>query len=377
MGAYIVRRLLLMIPTLLGIMIVSFTITQFAPGGPVEELISRMTNNKVEATARVSNSGSEVNLPGGSPKGTVAQAGTSGQPSENSAYRGGRGLSQKYLDQINKQFGFDKPPVQRFVDMMWSYLRFDFGRSVFRDISVVDLIKEKLPVSITLGLWLTLLGYGISIPLGIAKAIRDSSRFDIWTSAVVLVGYALPGFLIGILLIVLFAGGNFWNIFPIKGLVSPDFATFPWWRQILDYLWHIALPVAAMGLGAFATVTFLTKNSFLDEIAKQYVVTARAKGLTERRILYGHVFRNAMLILIATFPGAFVGAFFGGSLLIETIFSLDGIGLLGFTSVINRDYPVVFATLYVFSLLGLFIALISDLTYAWVDPRIDFESRDV
>jgi microcin C transport system permease protein len=377
MGAYILRRLLLMIPTLLGIMLISFTITQFAPGGPVEELISRMTGNNVEATARVSNSGSEVNLPGGAPKGNVTQAGTNGQASDNSAYRGGRGLSQKYLDQIKKQFGFDKPPVQRFGDMMWSYLRFDFGRSVFRDISVVDLIKEKLPVSITLGLWLTLISYGISIPLGIAKAMRDGSRFEVWSSAVVLVGYALPGFLIGILLIVLFAGGSFWNIFPIKGLVSPDFATLPWWRQILDYLWHITLPVVAMGLGGFATATFLTKNSFLDEVAKQYVVTARAKGLTERRILYGHVFRNAMLILIATFPGAFVGAFFGGSLLIETIFSLDGIGLLGFTSIINRDYPVVFATLYVFSLLGLVIALISDLTYGWVDPRIDFESRNV
>ena len=377
MGAYILRRLLLMIPTLLGIMVISFTITQFAPGGPVEELISRMTNNKVEATARVSNSGSEVNLPGGGLKGAVAQAGTSGQPSNTSAYRGGRGLSQKYLDQIKAQFGFDKPPVPRFLDMMWKYLRFDFGRSVFRDISVVDLIKEKLPVSISLGLWLTLLSYGISIPLGIAKAMRDGSRFDVWSSAVVLVGYALPGFLIGILLIVLFAGGSFWNIFPIKGLVSADIATMPWWRQILDYLWHITLPVAAMSLGAFATATFLTKNSFLDEIAKQYVVTARAKGLSERRVLYGHVFRNAMLILIATFPGAFVGAFFGGSLLIETIFSLDGIGLLGFTSVINRDYPVVFATLYVFSLAGLFIALISDLTYAWVDPRIDFESRNL
>jgi microcin C transport system permease protein len=325
-----------------------------------------MTGNNVEATARVTNSGTEV-----------AQADSSGQSGDNSAYRGGRGLSQKYLDQIRKQFGFDKPPVQRFLDMMWNYARFDFGRSVFRDISVVDLIKEKLPVSISLGLWLTLLSYGVSVPLGIAKAMRDGSRFDVWSSAVVLVGYALPGFLIGILLIVLFAGGSFWNIFPIRGLVSADFATLPWWRQILDYLWHITLPVTAMGLGAFATATFLTKNSFLDEIAKQYVVTARAKGLTERRILYGHVFRNAMLILIATFPGAFVGAFFGGSLLIETIFSLDGIGLLGFTSVINRDYPVVFATLYVFSLLGLFIALISDLTYAWVDPRIDFESRNL
>ena len=377
MGAYIVRRILLMIPTLFGIMAVSFLITQFAPGGPVEELISRMTNNNVAATATVTNSGSEVGLPGGSPKTSVTNAGTSGGQPSDSPYRGSRGLSQKYLDQINKQFGFDKPPLERFFSMIGSYLRFDFGRSFFRDISVIDLIKEKLPVSITLGLWMTLLSYGISIPMGIAKAVRDGSRFDVWTSSVIVLGYAVPGFLIAILLIVLFAGGSFWNVFPLKGLVSNDFNDLSWWQKILDYLWHITLPIIAMGLGAFATTTFLTKNSFLEEIRKQYVVTARAKGLTERKILYGHVFRNAMLILIATFPGAFVGAFFGGSLLIETIFSLDGLGLLGFTSVINRDYPVVFATLYIFSVLGLVIGLISDLTYAWVDPRLDFESREI
>jgi microcin C transport system permease protein len=378
MGAYIVRRILLMIPTLFGIMAVSFLVTQFAPGGPVEELISRMTSNNVAATATVTNSGAEVTLPGANPKGSVTRAGTAGgQSGENSAYRGGRGLSQKYLDQINKQFGFDRPPLERFLKMLWDYARFDFGRSVFRDISVIDLIKEKLPVSITLGLWMTLLSYGISIPLGIAKAVRDGSRFDVWSSSVIVIGYAVPGFLIAILLIVLFAGGSFWSIFPLKGLVSSDFAALTWWQKILDYLWHITLPVIAMGLSAFATTTFLTKNSFLEEIRKQYVVTARAKGLTERRILYGHVFRNAMLIIIATFPGAFVGAFFGGSLLIETIFSLDGLGLLGFTSVINRDYPVVFATLYIFSVMGLVISLISDLTYAWVDPRIDFETREV
>ncbi|HVY51613.1 MAG TPA: microcin C ABC transporter permease YejB [Devosia sp.] len=378
MGAYVVRRILLMIPTLLGIMAVSFLVTQFAPGGPVEELISRLTNNNVAATAAVTNSGADVTLPGANPKGSLTKAGTSGgQPGDASAYRGGRGLSQKYLDQINRQFGFDRPPLERFLTMLWNYARFDFGRSVFRDISVIDLIKEKLPVSITLGLWMTLLGYGISIPLGIAKAVRDGTRFDVWSSSVIVVGYAVPGFLIAILLIVLFAGGSFWNIFPLKGLVSADFASLPWWRKVLDYLWHITLPIIAMGLGAFATTTFLTKNSFLEEIRKQYVVTARAKGLSERRILYGHVFRNAMLIVIATFPGAFVGVFFGGSLLIETIFSLDGLGLLGFTSVINRDYPVVFATLYIFSLMGLVISLISDLTYAWVDPRIDFETREV
>ena len=261
--------------------------------------------------------------------------------------------------------------------MLWNYARFDFGRSVFRDISVIDLIKEKMPVSITLGLWMTVLSYGISIPLGIAKAVRDGTRFDIWTSSVIVVGYALPGFLVAILLIVLFAGGSFWNIFPLRGIVSDNWQNLDWPHRILDYLWHITLPVIAMALGAFATTTFLTKNSFLDEIRKQYVVTARAKGLTERRILYGHVFRNAMLILIATFPGAFIGSFFGGSLLIETIFSLDGLGLLGFDSVLHRDYPVVFATLYMFSLLGLFIGLISDLTYTWVDPRIDFESREI
>src|SRR3569623_795319 len=304
MGAYIVRRLLLMIPTLFGIMAVSFLITQFAPGGPVEELISRMTNNNVSATAAVTNNVNEVGLPGGSPKGNVTQAGTGGGQPTDSPYRGSRGLSQQYLDKINKQFGFDKPPLQRFVDMKWSYVRFDFGRSVFRDISVIDLIKEKRPVSITQGLWMTLLSYGISIPLGIAKAVRDGSRFDVWSSSVIVVGYAVPGFLVAILLIVLFAGGSFWSIFPLRGLVSDNWASLPWPQRILDYLWHIALPVIAMGLGAFATTTFLTKISSLDEIRKQYVGTARAMGLTEGRILYRHVFRNAMLILIAPFPGA-------------------------------------------------------------------------
>ncbi|HEX4298374.1 MAG TPA: microcin C ABC transporter permease YejB [Devosia sp.] len=379
MGAYILRRLLLMIPTLFGIMAVSFLVVQFAPGGPVEELISRMSGSHVGPLAAVTDSANEVVTSGNGPKAAIAAAGTSGSQSQQapSAYRGARGLSPKFLAQLNAQFGFDKPPLERFGTMLWNYLRFDFGRSFFRDISVLDLIKEKLPVSITLGLWMTLLSYGISIPLGIAKAVRDGSRFDVWSSSVIVVGYALPGFLVAILLIVLFAGGSFWSIFPIKGLVSNDFAQLSWWQKILDYLWHITLPVIAMGLGAFATTTFLTKNSFLEEIRKQYVVTARAKGLTERKILYGHVFRNAMLILIATFPGAFIGAFFGGSLLIETIFSLDGLGLLGFNAVISRDYPVVFATLYIFSLLGLVIGLISDLTYAWVDPRIDFESREV
>ncbi len=359
MGAYILRRLLLMIPTIFGIMALSFLVVQFAPGGPVETIIAKMSHTQA-ASALAGNSGDN--------------AGPSGK---SSSYRGAQGLSPQFLATLNKQFGFDKPPLERFGMMLWNYARFDFGDSYFRDVSVLELIKEKLPVSITLGLWMTLLSYGISIPRGIAKAVRDGSRFDIWTSSLIVVGYALPGFLIAILLIVLFAGGSFWSIFPLRGLVSDDWASLDWPHRILDYLWHITLPVVAMALGAFATTTFLTKNSFLDEIRKQYVVTARAKGLTERRILYGHVFRNAMLILIASFPGAFIGAFFGGSLLIETIFNLDGLGLLGFDSVIKRDYPVVFGTLYVFSLLGLVIGLISDLTYTWVDPRIDFESREV
>ncbi|MDR3474994.1 MAG: microcin C ABC transporter permease YejB [Devosia sp.] len=359
MGAYILRRLLLMIPTIFGIMAISFVIVQFAPGGPVEQAIAKLTN---QATTSVTGSATSDNT----------------QPaSGGSAYRGSRGLDAKYIAALNKQFGFDKPPLERFGMMLWNYARFDFGQSYFRDISVLDLIREKMPVSITLGLWMTLLSYGISIPLGIAKAVRDGSRFDVWSSSVIVVGYAVPGFLVAILLIVLFAGGSFWSVFPLRGLVSDNWQDLDWPHRILDYFWHITLPIIAMALGAFATTTFLTKNSFLDEIRKQYVVTARAKGLTERRILYGHVFRNAMLILIATFPGAFISAFFGGSLLIETIFSLDGLGYLGFTSVLHRDYPVVFATLYIFSLLGLVIGLISDLTYTWVDPRIDFESRDV
>jgi len=359
MGAYILRRLLLMIPTILGIMAISFLVVQFAPGGPVEQAIAKVTHAQgVSATG--SSSSDNITPAGGG-----------------SSYRGSQGLSPQFIATLNKQYGFDKPPLERFGMMLWNYTRFDFGRSYFRDISVLDLIKEKMPVSITLGLWMTLLSYGISIPLGIAKAVRDGTRFDIWTSSVIVVGYALPGFLIGMLLIVLFAGGSFWNVFPIRNLVSDNWATLPWPSKITDYLWHITLPITAMALGAFATTTFLTKNSFLDEIRKQYVVTARAKGLSEGRILYRHVFRNAMLILIATFPGAFVGAFFTGSLLIEQIFNLDGLGLLGFNSVVQRDYPIVFATLFIFSLLGLVINLISDLTYTLVDPRIDFETREI
>ena len=369
MGAYILRRLLLMIPTVLGIMTVSFLVVQFAPGGPVEQAIANLTGENAALSERVTGSaaGDLASQPG---QGSSNDTGGSG-------YRGSRGLSPELVERIEKQFGFDKPPLERYANMLWNYLRFDFGESYFRDISVIDLVKEKLPVSISLGLWMTLIAYGISIPLGIRKAVRDGSRFDVWTSTVIIVGYALPGFLVAILLIVLFAGGSFLSVFPMRGLTSTGFASFPWWRQIIDYFWHLALPIFAMSLGAFATTTLLTKNSFLDEIGKQYVVTARAKGLNERQVLYRHVFRNAMMLIIASFPGAFIGAFFGGSLLIETIFSLDGLGLLGFNAVAQRDYPVVFATLYIFSLMGLVIGLISDLTYMWIDPRIDFESREV
>jgi microcin C transport system permease protein len=294
-----------------------------------------------------------------------------------SKYRGAQGLDPEFIASLEKQFGFDKPPLERFGLMLWNYARFDFGHSYFRDIDVIDLIKEKLPVSISLGLWLTLISYMISIPLGITKAVRDGSRFDVWTSAVIIVGYAIPSFLFAIMLIVLFAGGSFFDWFPLRGLTSPDFDQMSLWGKITDYIWHMALPVLALVLSAFATTTLLTKNSFLEEIRKQYVTTARAKGLTERQVLYGHVFRNAMLIVIAGFPGAFITAFFTGSLLIETIFSLDGLGLLGYQSVLNRDYPVVFANLFIFSLIGLLVSLLSDLTYTWIDPRIDFDRRDV
>jgi microcin C transport system permease protein len=372
MGAYIVRRILLMIPTLLGIMAVSFVVVQFAPGGPVEQAIAQFSGVGVSATARVTGT-AEGDFGGIEP--VSRDAGSSAQPA--SQYRGARGLRPEYIAALEKQFGFDKPPLERFVSMLWNYVRFDFGNSYFQGKSVIGLVLEKLPVSITLGLWMTLLSYGVSIPLGIAKAVRDGSRFDVWTSGAIIVGYAVPGFLFAILLIVVFAGGSFWNFFPLRGLTSDNWATLPWWQQILDYFWHITLPVVAMAVGAFATTTLLTKNLFLDEIRKQYVMTARAKGLSERRVLYRHVFRNAMLLVIAGFPGAFIGVFFGGALLIETIFSLDGLGLLGFEALIDRDYPVIFATLYVFSLIGLVLGLISDLMYMWIDPRIDFESREV
>ncbi|WP_152044545.1 microcin C ABC transporter permease YejB [Aureimonas psammosilenae] len=363
MGAYILRRLLLMIPTLFGIMAISFVVIQFAPGGPVEQVIANLSGQGGGAADRVGGGAGDFGGQNGS--------------GEASGYRGAQGLDPAFIAKLEQQFGFDKPPLERFGLMIWNYLRFDFGESYFRSVSVIDLIVEKMPVSISLGLWITLLSYGISIPLGIRKAVKDGSVFDVWTSAVVIVAYAVPGFLFGVLLIVLFAGGSFYDWFPLSGLTSDNWAQLSWPERILDYFWHLTLPLIAMSLSAFATTTLLTKNSFLDEIRKQYVVTARAKGLSERRVLYGHVFRNAMLIVIAGFPSAFISAFFTGSLLIETIFSLDGLGLLGFDSVYKRDYPVVFATLYIFSLIGLLTSLLSDLTYTWIDPRIDFESRRV
>ena len=369
MGAYILRRLLLIIPTLIGIMAINFLVIQFAPGGPVERIIAQVTGTDVSATERISGGGGDFSGAGAQQSG--------GADDITSKYRGAQGLDPEFIADLEKQFGFDKPAHERFLAMLVNYATFDFGESYFRDIGVLDLILEKMPVSISLGLWMTLISYMVSIPLGIRKAVSDGSKFDVWTSAVVIVGYAIPGFLFAVLLVVLFAGGSFFDWFPLRGLVSDNFAELSWYEKIIDYFWHLTLPLISMALAAFATTTLLTKNSFLDEIRKQYVVTARAKGLTERQVLYGHVFRNAMLIIIAGFPGAFIGAFFGGSLLIETIFSLDGLGLLSFESVINRDYSVVFATLYIFSLMGLIVSLISDVTYMLIDPRIDFESREV
>ena len=368
MGAYILRRVLLMIPTLFGIMAISFIVIQFAPGGPVEQVIAKITGQGGDSADRISGGGGD-GLGGGDSFGDSGGA--------SSKYRGAQGLDPEFIARLEQQFGFDKPPLERFGLMLWNYIRFDFGESYFRDISVLELILEKMPVSISLGLWITLISYLISIPLGIRKAVNDGSAFDVWTSGIVIIGYAIPGFLFAIMLMVLFAGGSFFDWFPLRGLTSENFDQLSIGGKILDYFWHLALPLTAMVLSAFATTTLLTKNSFLDEIRKQYVITARAKGLSERQVLYRHVFRNAMLIIIAGFPGAFISAFFTGSLLIENIFSLDGLGLLGFRAVLDRDYPVVFANLYIFSLIGLFISLVSDLTYTWIDPRIDFDRRDV
>jgi len=366
MGNYVLRRLLLMIPTIVGIMALSFIIVQFAPGGPVEQVIAQLTGQGDSTNQRISGGGDQQGAALDTTGGDIT-----------SQYRGAQGLDPEFIARLEKQFGFDKPPLERFLGMMWDYARFDFGESYFRSISVIDLIAEKLPVSISLGVWVLLLSYLISIPLGIRKAVTDGSKFDVWTSGVVIIAYAVPGFLFGIMLIVVFAGGSFFDWFPLRGLTSDNWESLSWPNKIIDYFWHLLLPLLALALASFATTTLLTKNSFIDEIRKQYVVTARAKGLSERQVLYGHVFRNAMLIIIAGFPGAFIAAFFSGSLLIETIFTLDGLGRLGFDSIVKRDYPVVFATLYIFSLMGLVIGLVSDLIYTWVDPRIDFEKRDV
>jgi microcin C transport system permease protein len=405
MGAYILRRLLLVIPTLLGIMIINFSLVQFVPGGPIEQIIARMEGSG-DVFETISGGGSET------------------LDTEEGSYAGARGLPQDFLDELQVEFNFARivcedgfsgepslraegceavpvPALERFFLMMWDYIRFDFGESYFRSVGVMELVVEKMPVSITLGLWSTLIAYLISIPLGIKKAVRDGTPFDTWTSGAIIVGYAIPGFLFAILLIVLFASNNCfripglsgwldgnpvlwwlhdWNptchrLFPLRGLTSSNWEELSAVGKVLDYLHHIALPVLASTIGAFATLTLLTKNSFLDEIKKHYVITAKAKGVSDRRVLYGHVFRNAMLIVISGFPALFIGVFFGGSLIIETLFSLDGLGRLGFEATLARDYPVMFGTLFTFSLLGLVVGIITDLTYVMIDPRIDFERR--
>jgi microcin C transport system permease protein len=359
MLAYALRRVLLIIPTLLAIIFVNFVIVQAAPGGPVDQLIAELKGSAGGSLARVSGGGGEL---------------SSSATSANQT-RGSRGLDPELINQIEKLYGFDKPPAERFLLMLRNYLTFHFGTSFYSDRPVIQLVADKLPVSISLGLWTTILTYLVSIPLGIRKAVRDGSRFDVWTSGVIIVGYAIPGFLFAVLLIVLFAGGSYLQWFPLRGLVSDDWASFGWPHRIADYFWHITLPVLSLVIGAFAGLTMLTKNCFLEEINKQYVVTARAKGLSERRVLYGHVFRNAMLLVIAGFPAAFVSILFTGALLVEVIFSLDGLGLLGFQAAIGRDYPIMFATLYIYTLIGLLLKLVSDLTYMLVDPRIDFGTR--
>lgn len=356
MTAYIFRRLLLIIPTLIGILTINFLIIQAAPGGPVEQTLAHLEG--MSNSAIPSGSGGEIT--------------SSGEP----GYRGGRGLDPKLIAEIEALYGFDKPAWERYLQMLGNYLTFDFGKSFYSDKTVIELVVEKLPVSISLGLWTTLLTYLISIPLGIRKAVRDGTPFDVWSSTVIIIGYAIPNFLFAIMLIVLFAGGSYFDWFPLRGLTSSDFDQLSWYGKIMDYFWHITLPVVASVISSFATLTMLTKNSFLDEINKQYVLTARAKGLSESGVLHGHIFRNAMLIIIAGMPAALIGIFFTGSMLIEVIFSLDGLGLLGYESVINRDYPVIFGTLYIFTLIGLLMKLVSDITYVLVDPRIDFESRE-
>jgi microcin C transport system permease protein len=369
MLAYIVRRLLLIVPTLLGIMVINFAIVQLAPGGPIEQIIAEVTGTDAGTTGRISGGGSEVS--GGS-----SQA-AAGAATADSGYRGAQGLDPEFIRELEKQFGFDKPMHERFIDMIGNFIVFDFGTSFFRDETVIDLVLEKMPVSISLGLWTTLIVYLVCIPLGIRKAVNDGTRFDVWTTTMLTIGFAIPSFVMAILLIVLFAGGSFLDIFPLRGLMSEDFEELSLGGQILDYLWHLVLPITALVLGGFLSLTMLTKNSYLDQINMLYVQTARAKGLSEKRVMYGHVFRNAMLIVIAGFPGAFVGILFTGAMLIEIIFSLDGLGLLGFEAAIKRDYPIMFATVYFFTLLGLVMNLIGDLMYTIIDPRIDFEGRHV
>ncbi len=364
MGRYLLKRLLLLVPTLFGIMLINFIIVQFAPGGPVEQIIAQVTTGTMSSTSGISGGGDA------GVQNSSVDAGASGPK------LGSYGLDPELIADLQRQFGFDKPPHERFLRMLGNYIQLDFGTSFYQDRPVIDLIIERMPVSISLGFWSILIIYGISIPLGIAKAVRDGSRFDIWTSSIIFVGYAIPGFLFAVLLIVLFAGGNYLDLFPLRGLVSSNWQSLGWWDRITDYLWHMVLPVSALTVGGFATLTMLTKNSFLEEIGKQFVLTARAKGLTQGRVLYGHVFRNAMLIVIAGFPAAFIGIFFTGSLLIEVIFSLDGMGLLSYEAVIKRDYPILFGTMFCFTLMGLVMHLIADITYVLVDPRIDFESRE-
>lgn len=367
MTAYIIRRILMMIPTLFGIMVLNFVIVQAAPGGPVEHMVAQLTSLT---------SGGAASQISGSAAGDFAGNAASVQANNlNSVYRGARGLDPEIVAQIAKMYGFDKPPMERFWLMMGNYARFDFGESFFRSERVVDLVLHTLPVTISLGLWTTLLVYIVSIPLGIKKAVRDGSAFDVWTSWAIIIGYAIPSFLFAILLIILFAGGNYLHWFPLKGLTSDDWGDMNFWQKAVDYLWHIALPVTAMVISGFASLTMLTKNCFLDEINKQYVLTARAKGLTEKQVLYGHIFRNAMLIVIAGFPSALLRILFTSALLIEIIFSLNGLGLLGYEAVVNRDYPVMFGTLYIFTLIGLVFNLIGDIAYMLVDPRIDFDRR--
>ena len=364
MGAYLIKRLLLIIPTLFGIMLINFAIVQIVPGGPVEQMIAQMTGTAVESTARFS---------GGSDSETIEF--NNNDTINDIKYRGAQGLDPDVIAEIEKMYGMDKPAHERFFKMLKDYLTLDFGESYFRDEKVTSLVLDKMPVSVSLGLWTTLLVYLISIPLGIRKAIKDGTKFDIISSSIVTIGYAIPNFLFAVILIVFFAGGRFYDIFPLRGLFSENFNELNLFQQIIDYFWHLALPLTAMLVSGFAGLTFLTKNSFLDQVNQQYVITARSKGLSESKVLYGHVFRNAMLIVIAGFPSAFIGILFSSSLFIEVIFSLDGLGLLGYEAALTRDYSVIFATLYFFSLLGLIMGIIGDFMYSIIDPRIDFESR--